>query len=98
MVIQCAVHREFGEHDDLLDRQNRASLRQFDVGGNVAGHEAGLGQGFAGVDQQAFVVLIGGDLEHGAGFVEAQGEGVGFEVVVEGAFGGVVESFEPGNS
>jgi len=62
------------------------------VGGDVAGHEAGLCQGFAGVDQQAFVVLIGGHLEHGAGFVEAQGQGVGFEVVVEGTVGGVVKS------
>ena len=63
------------------------------IRGDVAGHDAGRGEGFAGVGQQAFVVLIGGDLEHGAGFVEAQGECVGFEVVVEGAFGGFVESF-----
>ena len=44
VVIQRAIHRQFGEHDDLLDRQNRSSLREFDVGGDVAGHEAGLCQ------------------------------------------------------
>jgi len=45
-------------------------------------------------DSQAWtsrLSLSWGDLEHGAGFVEAQSEGVGFEVVVEGAFGGFVE-------
>ena len=62
MIIQHAIHRQFSEHDDLLNRQNRPPLRQVDVGGDVAGHEAGLGQGFAGVDQQAFAVLFGGDL------------------------------------
>jgi len=91
VVIEHSVHRQFGENDDLLNRQNRAPLRQVDVGGNVAGHQAGLGQGFAGMDQQAFAVLFGGNLEHRAGFVKAQGQGVGFEVVVEGAFGGFVE-------
>ncbi len=91
VVIQHAIHGQFGEHDDLLDRQDRAALWQVDVGGDVAGHQAGLGQGFAGMDQQAFAVLMGGDLEQGAGFVEAQGQGVGFEVMVEGAVGGVVE-------
>ena len=44
VVIQRPIHGQFGEHDDLLDRQNRSSLREFDVGGDVAGHEAGLCQ------------------------------------------------------
>ncbi len=59
VVIQHAVHGQFGEHDDLLDRQNRAPLRQVDVGGDVAGHEAGIGELFSGVVQNDCVFLFG---------------------------------------
>ncbi len=90
-IIQHSVHRQFGEHDDLLNGQNRPALRGVDVRGDVAGHDARRGQWFAGVNQQAFVVHIRGDLEHAAGFVESHCGGRGFQVVIQRTLGGVVE-------
>ncbi len=39
-VIQHPIHRQLGQHDDLLNRQERMPLRCLDIRGNVAGHDA----------------------------------------------------------
>ncbi|ETF06163.1 hypothetical protein BK675_15685 [Pseudomonas fluorescens] len=69
------------------------SLWAVDVCRDVAGHDIGRGQGFAGVGKQAFVVLVWSDLEHGAGFVGLVGVGGWFQVVVLRTVGGVVAFF-----
>ena len=47
--VQRAVYRQFGEHDDLLDRQCVAALQAAEFAGEVAGHGTGAGQRFVGV-------------------------------------------------
>lgn len=59
VIIQYPIHRQFRQHDHLLDGQYGVPLWAVDVGGDVAAHDARGGEGFAGVGQQAFVVLVG---------------------------------------
>ena len=71
--IQRPVYREFGEHDDLLDRQCGAALQAAEFAGEVAGHGTGAGQRFVGVGQQGFGVDAGVDQEHLAGLMRLSG-------------------------
>ena len=88
-VVERAVDGEFAEHDHLLDAEQGIAVGRFEQAGEVAEHDTGRGHGFAGVGQERFGVYVRGDDEHGAGC--SLRRGLGFEVVIEGAFGGVVQ-------
>ncbi|CAI8836390.1 hypothetical protein EMIT0P294_11062 [Pseudomonas sp. IT-P294] len=82
-IIQRPVDGQFTEHDDLSDSKHLIAMWAFEKVGEVTEHDAGAGQGFAGVAQQTFGVYVGGDHEHGAGFARGfgcfeGGEGIGY--------------------
>ncbi|MNF94450.1 hypothetical protein D3C84_771610 [compost metagenome] len=50
-IIQRAIHRQLAQHDDLRNAQQRIAMRTLQKPRKVTGHDAGRGQGFAGVGQ-----------------------------------------------
>ena len=62
-MIQCPIHRQFGQRNHLLNRQRGIAFGAFEVERQIAGHDIGRGQGFAGVGQQGFAVDLRGDDE-----------------------------------
>ena len=50
-IIQRPIHRQLAQHDDLRNAQQRIAMRALQKPRKVTGHDAGRGQGFAGVGQ-----------------------------------------------
>ncbi|MDR6163574.1 hypothetical protein QE391_003202 [Pseudomonas fluorescens] len=50
-IIQNLIHRQFAQHDDLGDAEQGFALAAVEQRGEVAEHDAGRAEGFAGVDQ-----------------------------------------------
>ena len=90
-IVQHPVHGQLPQHDQLRNAQQHMPMRAVHQPGEVGGHGFGRGQGFAGVGQQFFAVDAGGDEVAGVGFEQRFSGEQGIEVVVEGAFGGLVE-------
>lgn len=67
------------------------SLRRIDKSRYITGHDACGSQGLTGMGQQAFIVHVWRDLEHLARSATGAFFWNGIEVMVERAFGGVVE-------
>jgi len=96
-VIQRLVDGDFAEHHDLGDAQCGFAVRGVEHGGEVEEHFAGGAEGFAGVGEQGFAVVLGVGEVHAFGLLGAGHDlAGGFEVMVEGAFGGFVESLGVG--
>jgi len=66
--MQHPVHRQFAEHDYLLNAEQGIALRPVDEPGQITGHDARRRQGFAGMHQKGFVIDGGVDEENRAGF------------------------------
>jgi len=74
-VIQHPIHRQFTEHDQLRNPQQRPTLRRGQQVGDVLGDGFGRCKCFAGVGQQFFGFGVGGSASsawrwRGAGWKE----------------------------
>ena len=74
-VIQHPIHRQFAEHDQLRNSQQRPALRRGQQVGDVLGDGFGRGECFAGIGQQFFGFGVGGSASsawrwRGAGWKE----------------------------
>jgi hypothetical protein len=96
-LIQRLIDGDFAEHHDLGDAQCGFAVWGVEHGGEVEEHFAGGAEGFAGVGEQGFAVVLRVGEVHAFGLLGAGHDlAGGFEVVVEGAFGGFVESLGRG--
>ena len=64
-MLQCAIDQQLPQLGHLLDPQHDGALGSVQVEGQVAGERIERGQGFAGIDQQGFVVWVGFTVKRG---------------------------------
>jgi len=95
-VIERAFHHQPHAVRHSAQAQCHRAAGAVEVVGQVGGEGADGEQVFGGVGHEGFGVGVGAEGEQATQAFWAWG--AGFEMVVEGAFGGFVEFFESGNS